>query len=385
MPEEIKVNLHPVNFIIISGVIQSVVLAVMLLAATPRSRGNRWMGLFLLICSLHFSWSLLIDSNLGDIFKPLFWIPYSYLLAVGPVMFFYTRTLTDRNFKAQSNAFLHFMPAVLEALTQCYLIFRSIQNNVPPHGIDGFVWFRVTQLTAAAISITLYGRRSLSLIATYEKAMAENFSNQKEITLAWLFRLIKYLRVLWCVWLLFEVSFVLFQKFQMHFLAVYAFLYILLAVLVYSTYWIGIQAFKKADWLSENIVLHTQPEKPNVYARLSKNDLTNYVDRLNQTMTSERLYLHETLSLRILADRVGLEPNLVSYVLNNELHKSFFDYVNEFRIEEIKRKMNEPAYRHIKIVEIAYESGFNSKATFNRVFKKITGKSPSDFMKEASK
>ena len=98
-------------------------------------------------------------------------------------------------------------------------------------------------------------------------------------------------------------------------------------------------------------------------------------------MQKEKLYLHETLSLRTLANRLQLDPNLVSYVLNNIFHKSFYDYVNEFRIEEVKRKIDDPAYSHFKIVEIAYECGFNSKATFNRVFKKLTGKSPSEYKK----
>jgi putative ABC transport system permease protein len=57
------------------------------------------------------------------------------------------------------------------------------------------------------------------------------------------------------------------------------------------------------------------------------------------------------------------------------------DYVNELRIEEVKRKMDDPACSHIKIIEIAYECGFNSKATFNRVFKKLTGKPPTEYKK----
>jgi putative ABC transport system permease protein len=96
-------------------------------------------------------------------------------------------------------------------------------------------------------------------------------------------------------------------------------------------------------------------------------------------MKVEKLYLHEALTLRMLAMRLQADPNLVSFVLNNVLNKTFYDYVNEFRIEEVKRKISDPAYAHLKIVEIAYECGFNSKATFNRVFKKHIGKSPSEY------
>jgi YesN/AraC family two-component response regulator len=159
-------------------------------------------------------------------------------------------------------------------------------------------------------------------------------------------------------------------------------LYTLLGVATYSTYWIGVQAFAKAGVLMEMVPAQVPPEKSSVYSRLGEADLKNYAEGLNTLMQKEKLYLHETLSLRILAQRLNIEPNLVSHVLNSELRKSFYDYVNEFRIEEVKRKIDDPAYQHLKIVEVAYECGFNSKATFNRVFKKFTGKSPSDFRKE---
>jgi YesN/AraC family two-component response regulator len=133
--------------------------------------------------------------------------------------------------------------------------------------------------------------------------------------------------------------------------------------------------------LMENRTIALPTENSNVYARLNDAEIKGYVEAINQTMQKEKLYLHETLSLRTLAKRLQMDPNLVSYVLNNVLDKSFYDYVNEFRIEEVKRKIDDPAYSHLKMVEVGYECGFNSKATFNRVFKKLTGKSPSEYKK----
>ena len=189
------------------------------------------------------------------------------------------------------------------------------------------------------------------------------------------------MRVLWLFWLAFEVSFTLFLQFQMHFILVYVILYLLLGATTYSTYWIGIHALTKASSRLEMVPAPVIPEKLSVYSRLSDEDLKTYSESLNRLMGNEKLYLHETLTLRILAQRLEVEPNLLSHVLNNVLRKSFHDYVNEFRIQEVIRKMDSKEFRHLKIVEVAYECGFNSKATFNRVFKKLTGKSPSDFRK----
>jgi AraC-like DNA-binding protein len=379
MPPDIKINLHLVNFIILSGLLQCVILGTLLLFYTKGKRvSNCLIGLFILLCSLHFAWSIVIDTNLGDIYKPLFWFPYSYLLALGPLIFLYTRSLTRHDFKITSSMLAHFLPVAFEFLAQLYFIAQGIVENRVHYDVPGFMVFRVAQLSAAAISITVYGKKSLELIREHEASIVENFSNQRDVTLAWLDKLVKYLRVLWLFWLVFEVSFMVFLQFQMHFIFVYLILYLLLGVTTYSTYWIGIHAFAKTDTRIEMPAPIIQ-EKSNVYSRFSDTDLNNYARALNGLMVKENLYLHETLTLRMLAQRMEVEPNLLSHILNKVIGKSFHDYVNEFRIQEVIRKMDDPAFRHLKIVEVAYECGFNSKATFNRVFKKLTGKSPSDF------
>ena len=384
MPDDIKVNLHPVNFIILSGILQCVILGIILILYRKGKRAsNRIIGLFILICSLHFSWSMVIDTNLGDVIKQLFWFPYSYLLALGPLLYLYTKSLTQHNFKFNSAALAHFMPVAIEFLVQLYFIRQGIADETVYYDSTGFTGFRIVQLTSSAISIVLYGKNALALIRFHEASLVENFSNQRDITLLWLYNLVKYLRVLWVFWLAFEVSFVLFLQFQMHFLSVYFLLYILLAIVTYSTYWIGLQTIVKSGTLIDILPAQIAIEKSSVYSRVSASDLSNYAIRLNMLMQSEKLYLHETLNLRMLSQRLDIEPNLVSHVLNNVLHKSFYDYVNEFRIAEVKRKIEDAAYSHLKIVEVAYECGFNSKATFNRVFKKVTGKSPSDFRKNS--
>ena len=377
---EIKINLHPVNLIIISGILQSIILAGLLLFSGNR-QGKKLIGLVVLICSLHFSWTLIIDTNLADLFKPVFWIPYSYVLAIGPFLFFYTRALTQRDFNIGSKDRIHFIPVLVEVALQIFFIEESIRQEKLLYDVNGFLWFRVIELIGTAVSILVYGRRCLVLIKAHETWMLENFSNQKDVTLLWLYKLVKYLRMLWLFWLGFEISFLIFWQFQMHFIPVYLLLYILLGVIIYSNYWIGIQALIKSELLTERPVVKVPVENVSVYSRLNKDEIQSHVSALSQVMQREKMYLHETLNLRTLASRLQIDPNLVSYVLNNVLKKSFYDYVNEFRIEEVRRKFEDPAYSHFKIVEIAYECGFNSKATFNRVFKKFTGKSPSEFKK----
>jgi AraC-like DNA-binding protein len=380
MPPDIKINLHPINFVILSGILQSVIVAfILVLSRKGNKYANRLIGVFVFICSLHFSWSLVIDLNLADILKQVFWFPYSYLLALGPLLYFYSRSLSQPDFRIGSKELFHFLPVTTEALMQLIFIIVGVRNNVVHYVVPGFLFFRFVELTSAAVSILMYGKLSLDLIRKHEETLAQNFSSQKNITLSWLLKLIKYLRVLWIFWLAFELSFFFFFRFQMHFIPVYLLLYGLLVVIAYSNYWIGIQALNKSESLIEQTAVSVSAETQNVYSRLSETEINRHIEDLERLMKIEKLYLHEALALRMLAIRMQADPNLVSFVLNNVLHKTFYDYVNDFRIEEVKRKISDPAYAHLKIVEIAYECGFNSKATFNRVFKKHTGRSPSEF------
>jgi AraC-like DNA-binding protein len=380
MPPEVRINLHPVNFIIISGILQSIILAVVLVFSKKGNRGaNRLMGVFVFICSLHFMWGMVIDLNLPDFFKQIFWLPYSYLLALGPLLFFYTRSLADPGFRMTTRDSTHFLPVAIEILTQLFFINKGVSTNTVHYVVPGFLGFRIIELTGAAFSILTYGKFSSTLIRKHEAMLVENFSSQKNVTLSWLLTLIKYLRMLWIFWLAFELSFISFLQFQTHFIPVYALLYGLLGIITYSNYWIGIQALSKSESLMEKTTVSLPVENQNVYSRIHESEINRYVEALDRLMEKEKLYFHETLTLRMLASRLEMDPNLVSYVLNNILHKSFYDYVNGFRIGEVKRRIEDPAYAHLKIVEIAYECGFNSKATFNRVFKKQTGKSPSEY------
>jgi AraC-like DNA-binding protein len=100
-------------------------------------------------------------------------------------------------------------------------------------------------------------------------------------------------------------------------------------------------------------------------------------------MEQEKLYQQEALSIKDLADHLGQPPYLVSQAINAALGKTFFDLVNEYRVQEVIRLLGEPSYEQYTLLAIAYEAGFNSKTTFNTVFKKATGLTPSQYKKQA--
>jgi YesN/AraC family two-component response regulator len=99
-------------------------------------------------------------------------------------------------------------------------------------------------------------------------------------------------------------------------------------------------------------------------------------------MTEKKLHLIPELTLANVAEELKVHPNTLSQVINRIEKRSFFDYINKLRVEEFLEKVAIPDNQKFTLLSLAYESGFNSKTSFNRNFKNIVGKSPSEYLKE---
>ena len=104
-----------------------------------------------------------------------------------------------------------------------------------------------------------------------------------------------------------------------------------------------------------------------------------YLNRLLQLMDTERPFTDGDLTIQKLADKLSIPAPHLSQTINERLGKTFPDFINSYRIEEAKKKLLDPALTHLSILGIAEEVGFNSKSSFNAVFKKHTDMTPSEF------
>jgi AraC-like DNA-binding protein len=111
-------------------------------------------------------------------------------------------------------------------------------------------------------------------------------------------------------------------------------------------------------------------------------ELTNkYIMNITEKLCIQKAYLNPELTLSKLSKDLDIPLHHLSHVLNYKMRQGFSDLINQYRIEEAKQKLKDPTFRNIKIETIGYECGFNSKATFYRVFKKSCNQSPSEFQK----
>lgn len=122
-------------------------------------------------------------------------------------------------------------------------------------------------------------------------------------------------------------------------------------------------------------------------AKYEKSGLTEerarkLLERLDDLMSTEKIFLNPSLNLQQLAVRLEIPPHQLSQLLNQFKGESFSDFINRHRVDYFKKAASDPANAHLSLLGIAFESGFNSKAAFNAVFKKMTGQTPSEFVKE---
>jgi AraC-like DNA-binding protein len=116
-----------------------------------------------------------------------------------------------------------------------------------------------------------------------------------------------------------------------------------------------------------------------VKSGLLPDTMTAIHNRLLLCMQNDKLYLNPTLSLADLSEKMNLPSHHITQTLNEHARTNFYDFVNEFRVEEFKGKIKSGEAQEFSLLGIAFDCGFNSKSSFNRIFKKFTTQSPSEY------
>ena len=118
---------------------------------------------------------------------------------------------------------------------------------------------------------------------------------------------------------------------------------------------------------------------------LSKNEIENYLEKLDELMKINEIYKDPSISLRFLAAKLELNPNKLSWLLNDQIGKNFNEFINAYRLITFKEKALNTDNNHLTLLGLAYESGFNSKTVFNAFFKKMEGMTPKKWVNSQKK
>jgi AraC-like DNA-binding protein len=219
------------------------------------------------------------------------------------------------------------------------------------------------------ISLTCYLVLCLRYIAAVRaKAGAQEMSYQ----LKWLKQCIGVFMAFQVLWLFYLIPYVIPSYTDKLLQAVDWYpLYVPLAILIY---WLGIKGYLVMKY--QQVTLKSNG---GFSAKLSEAILEQTIFALRKAMEKDAVYLNPDLNLAMLSKYTGIPAKTISAVINQHLHKSFNEFVNEYRVAAFKEKVQQPKMNSLTFAGIASECGFNSQATFQRTFKQVTGLSPSEF------
>jgi AraC-like DNA-binding protein len=224
----------------------------------------------------------------------------------------------------------------------------------------------------------LYLLFCLRLLYRHEKRMKQSFSALEKVNLSWIRHLVIMFVFIWVV----AVAIQGFLPDAM----IQAKLddgitYFLITLIIFS---IGYRGLSQPEIFLEVTEPPSNQEKIKKYEKtgLSREKGFDLKEKLLDTMTNKKLYLDHELTLAQVAGYLDVPVHQLSQVINEKMKRNFFQFINTYRVEEAKALLVAQKSREDKLIKIAFDSGFNSLSTFNRVFKDITGLSPSQFRKQ---
>jgi len=382
------------SIIFILGALQGIFLSIVLFTRYRKSKANFFLAWLILSYSVFIIEQLL--SGIGQIYRN-----YPHLLMIlmglpflfGPLHLIYIGVLTDSRIKFARPHWLHFIPFIIFKIYYLQVFFISKeelnkiiiqveQNNSPLHLVISGV--------AVAVQGLIYVIVALFVFREYLQKIKLTFSTIEKINLAWLRYFTILALIVWTIVFIEEMCRIV----SMDTGAISFLVPILTSVFVYATGYIGMfktEIFQQYD-IYDNIhavqnltvALNQSGANSDSTVKYQKSGLSpekanDYLDQLKRLMEEDEIYTNPDITLKDLSERLDTSTHNISEVINTRLNQNFFDFINSYRIERVKKDLLDKSKEHYTLFAIAVDAGFNSKSGFNAIFKRYTGQTPSEY------
>jgi len=384
------------NIVLLLAAAQGIFLSILIFHRHGRLFANRFLGLLMLFYSI-----ILLDLFLWEI-GYYFKHPYYKILAaglsflIGPLHYFYARYLINPAQKVKKILWLHLLPCIIYYTYFSSDLFKSSESLIAYYQsmeITGIPTRYLVFNWVVSLQGLTYTVAIISILRKYAQRIKNVFSTIEKIRLDWLRNITYMAFVIIC---LFFVETVLFTA-GINLSNYFSFSSFLIVIYVYALGYLGLfnseiftnpaiaESIKTLPQLAYSDIKEGQQEsKKYKKSGLSQEKAKQYIEVLLNFMKKEKPFIDPNLTLTQLSNTISISPHNLSEVLNTQLNQNFFDFINQYRIEEVKRELANPGKQHLKILAIAYDAGFNSKTSFNTIFKKHTNITPSDYRKQVS-
>jgi AraC-like DNA-binding protein len=280
--------------------------------------------------------------------------------------------LTGDRVRLSFGTILHFVPFLI--IIFCSLTFGSLLRGSPTvnflnsHPRLPFIIFWIL----AVVQFSCYQYFIHSKWRLYQNIIRQEVSNTEDVSISWV-------RFFMSVFLVVNISFLLSLLAVIHLDVMNLVWKSVGIVFSLSIFALGYKGILQREIFYSDSVIPAPPVEPP--SMKEENPNTEVIDNLLAFMRDKKPFLDPELSLSSLSKQIGLNRNQLSRLINEGIGENFYDFINRYRVDEVKRLMTDPQKQNYNLLGIALEAGFKSKSTFNLIFKRFTGLTPTEYKK----
>ena len=349
------------------GALQGIIFgSVLWRTTTIHKTANRFLAAILFFFSYRLIVEILHFFGLGR-FDTWYYFLLEYNWIYGALIYFFVLAYLTPGFRLKRKHWVHFIPVIIEVI---WSFFIKSQNFFWDGTRESLTWLGYWGYVVWEHHPTMYIISGALII--YYSYLAEKVLRQPpEIpgysiipgNVRWIKRIVlslKIFSVLFTVtvlvqWLFFDYAFNFYD-------------YPIFIVMAILTYWFGLEGFSRRKTVAF--------KKVEIPSEKEMSQLKGIAEKITAAMSEQQLFKNQELNLASLSEAISEKQYLVSKSIAVVFGQKFPDYINQLRFEELKRLLKKPDNERFTLLSLAFEAGFNSKASFNRTVKKLTGKSP---------
>lgn len=381
---------------------QGIVLAFLLLkkGVISSDKPSKWLSLFVFLCTIYLlPWMLGFAGwySLQPYRDIMFYIPFQQLFLIGPAIYFYTQSLLNPSFTFKYKDCLHLLPAFL------YLIYRFIifftdkiilqryyfYANGRDVSLDN--WYQLL----GVVSMLVYFLLSIRYYTFYKKVVFQTVSFADSLLFRWIKMYLIAFLLMQLLWLLFFFCYPSWGNFKekwWYYISFSSLLYYI-GMTGYANHVKAIISFKISDIENKQVfILENESDtmqvddiieftfEENTTSLEINPQIEEWKTKIIHLIESKHLYQNPQLSLSDVAVLLETNQTLISKMVNQGFKMNFNDFINDYRTKAVIGLLQKGKHKNQTLLAISLDCGFNSKTTFNRCFKKSTGKSPKEYI-----